>query len=77
MNKQRRKEIEKVLAVLESLKNTIEELTSEEQEYADGMPENLQQSVKAEAANEAIGNMEDAGNSISDSIDYLQAVLDA
>lgn len=50
MNKIRRKELQSVIDQLEELKDSLETLMSEEEEYRDNMPENLQGSVRYEAA---------------------------
>jgi len=49
MNKIRRKELQSILDQLEVLKDSLETLMSEEEEYCDIMPENLQGSVRYEA----------------------------
>ena len=38
----------------------LNEVMEEEQEYLDNMPENLQDSEKAETANEAVENLQEA-----------------
>ena len=38
----------------------LNEVMEEEQEYIDNMPENLQDSEKAETANEAVENLQEA-----------------
>lgn len=73
MNKDRRKEIQNLIsrmAELESLrdelKEAIEAVRDEEQEYYDNMPEGLQGSDRGYAAEEAISNLEDAINQLED-----------
>ena len=60
MNKYRRKELSTLLSTLEEVKDTLETLKEEEEEYRDNMPENLWGSERYEKAEEAISNMEDA-----------------
>ena len=71
MNKQRRKEIEALLERAEILKTDIETIRDEEQEYFEGMPENLHGSEKHERAEEAVALIEeavDAFNTINDAL---------
>ena len=60
MNNQRRKEIQAVLDELAALRSRVEDLQSEEQDYFDNMPENLQQSERGEKAEQAASRLEDA-----------------
>lgn len=60
MNNQRRKEIADVLNELAALRSRVEDLQSEEQDYFDNMPENLQQSERGEKAEQAASRLEDA-----------------
>ena len=48
-----------------------EDIMSEEEDYRDNMPENLQGSMKYDAAEEAIDNMQDAIDSLEEAIDSL------
>ncbi|WP_198927601.1 hypothetical protein G6L26_008635 [Agrobacterium radiobacter] len=67
MNKARRKSLRKLLdqirpieAVIEELKYDIEVLRDEEDEYLAAMPSSIGESARGEAANAAIGALEDA-----------------
>ena len=73
MNKDRRKEIQDIInrmAELESLrdelKEAIEAVRDEEQEYYDNMPEGLQGSDRGYAAEEAISNLDEAISALED-----------
>ena len=75
MNNVRRKNIEKVIGMISDARSLLEELMSEEEEYRDNMPENLQGSERYEKADEAcyameeaIGNMEDIESSLEEVI---------
>lgn len=66
MNKVRRKQIDDVLKNINSLQNmldelqqSIEEIKDDEQDYLDNIPENLQNSERYEAAENALCNLED------------------
>ncbi|QKY79297.1 hypothetical protein SEA_BLAGE_54 [Microbacterium phage Blage] len=84
MNNQRRKEIQEVinkLADLDALRNEIKEeierIRDEEQEYYDNMPEGLQQSDRGYKAEEAASQLDDAAQQLEDlDIDGLTSNLD-
>ena len=79
MNKQRRKNIneiipriETLMQELEYLKEDVDTILSEEQEYLDNIPENLQGSERYEIAESAISNLEDSMDQIDDAIAALE-----
>ncbi|USL89073.1 hypothetical protein SEA_KANNH_53 [Microbacterium phage KannH] len=84
MNNQRRKEIQEVinkLADLDALRNEIKEeierIRDEEQEYYDNMPEGLQQSDRGYKAEEAASQLDDAAQQLDGlDIDGLTSNLD-
>lgn len=76
MNKERRAEIQDVLktldnitAELEDLQSSIENIKDEEQEYLDNIPENLQESDRYHKSEEAIENLENACDTIEDTVE--------
>ena len=75
MNKARRKEIEKIITKLCELSEDLEALREEEQEYYDNMPEAIQQGVKGERAEEIIGNIADAQESIDAAVYALESAI--
>ena len=72
MNKHRRKAIDEIISKLESLKEEIEFIREEEQEYIDNMPESLQGSEKASAAEASVGDLDYAETAILDCIEQLE-----
>jgi hypothetical protein len=79
MNKMRRKELmewvrkaEDWAAQGEELKSGLENICSDEQEYFDNMPENLQGSQRGMDAEEAIGAMNDAIESMNNAIEAAE-----
>ena len=78
MNKKRRKRISNVIneinlakkhrdllkTRLEEIKNELENILYEEEDYFDNMPENLQGSIRGEDAEEAIDYLTDAIDSL-------------
>lgn len=71
MNKQRRKEIEKVMVALSVLQGDVERMMDEECEYRDNMPENLQYSERYELADMACDNLDEAIRAIEEAVEYL------
>ena len=76
MNKNRRNELrnwikkaEDWAAHGEELKSELENICSDEQDYFDNMPENLQGSMRGMDAEEAIDAMNDAISSMGDAIE--------
>lgn len=71
MNKTRRKAIQDVIARLETLRDEVESLLNEEQDYYDNMPESFQNGDKGSAASDAISYMESASGYIDNAIEEL------
>jgi t-SNARE complex subunit (syntaxin) len=76
MNNQRRKEIAAIvkrladLATLrDELRDDIDTLISEEQDYLDAMPESLQNGDKGERAQSAVDNLQQAYDAL-DALDF-------
>ena len=74
MNNTRRKSIQKIINGITALKEDLETLLDEEQEYLDNMPDNLQESERAEVAPDAIDNMETAIDNLDECVDTLGEV---
>lgn len=72
MNPQRRKQIARISGDLKGLKDEIEELGEEEQEYFDNMPENLQEGERGQAAKDAIALIEQSGIGVDDVMNALE-----
>ena len=76
MNKTRRKLLESVIDKLTDTKNDIETIADEEREAYDNLPENLQNTAKAEAMDYNADTLYQACDDIDDIIGELEAVLD-
>lgn len=72
MNKQRRKDIDTIIQNLEGIREQIQMVLEEEQEYLDNIPENLQNSDRYETAETAVQELEEADGSIDDIIEHLE-----
>lgn len=75
MNAARRKAIRNIAETLESLRDQIEELSAENQEYYDNMPESLRGGDKGEAAQSAIEALGSARDSTDDAIRFLSEAV--
>jgi len=79
MNNDKRKRIDEATALIEEARSIvegarviIEEVTQEESEAYENMPENLQYSERGELIQEAINNLEYADNSFDELLGYLE-----
>lgn len=70
MNKNRRKEIREQIKSLEIIKGKLESILSDEENYFENMPENLQGSMRGEQSEEVIDIMYEV-------IDTLQSVCES
>ena len=59
MNKARRKDLTRVIALIEEARGILETVKDEEQEALDNMPEGLQQSERGETMEQYICTMEE------------------
>lgn len=71
MNNARRKEIDKLTAQIEEIKEAIEALRDEEQEAFDNMPESLQYGERGEKMQSAIDALEYAADDLQECLDHL------
>jgi hypothetical protein len=71
MNKQRRKQIEKAIALMQEALDILENVKDDEQEAFDNMPEGLQGSEKGELMEEIIGYLEDSYENLETAIEDL------
>ena len=73
MNNARRKQIDKAIAILYTANEMIENIRSDEEEYMDNMPENLQGSMRYSDAEDACSHLEDAISWVESAIEDLEA----
>ena len=71
MNNARRKELSKVINMLNEAKDVLEDVLYEEQDVFDNMPENLKFSMKGQDMENAVARLEDALNDVEDAIDCI------
>ena len=72
MNKARREQIQNVIDALLDIKDSIDNICSDEQEYYDNMPDGIRDSERGEQAQSAISALESAGEAIDDVIPGLE-----
>ena len=75
MNKNRRQLLKSGVKRLEDLKGNLEEILSEEEEYFDMMPENLQGSINGMNSEEAIDKMNDAIVCLEEAAEAVEEIL--
>ena len=73
MNNARRKLIAVIAEQIADLRETLEEIDDEEEEYYEAIPKNLQNSAMAEKSEEAQENLDCAISSLAECADYLEA----
>lgn len=76
MNKDRRARIQALIKKLEDIKEDIDFIKDEEQEYYDNMPESIQAGEKGDKAQEAVDNLDYACSQIDEVIEYLEGALE-
>ena len=76
MNRVRRKNLQGIIDQLVELKGSLEDLQTEEEEYRDNMPENLQGSERYEQADDACSNLSDAVDNLDEVISSIEAAIE-
>lgn len=72
MNKQRRSKVDAVIDKLRDIQEEINDILSEEEEYRDNIPENLQGSERYENADNNCSNLQSAADQVDEVISYLE-----
>lgn len=75
MNKARRKELYRIICLIDEARERLELVRDEEQEAFDNMPEGLQMSERGEQMEEYIGIIEEMLDSLD--TDELQEIVEA
>lgn len=76
MNNERRKEIDKARALLEEAKEILDQCASDERDYYDNMPENMQSGEKGQKAEEAADALEEASGEIDNILGNLDTATE-
>ena len=77
MNNTRRKELTKLTEKLSALVEEIQIVLDDEQDYFDNIPENLAYSSTAERSEEAISELEDSIEYLTNCIDSIDNAINA
>ena len=72
MNKERRKQIDEAISKANDLKDEIESILNDEEEYKDNMPENLQASAKYEKAEAACESLQTVVDALEEAVSNLE-----
>lgn len=72
VNNVRRKHVDDVIEKLRNIQEEINDILSEEEEYRDNIPENLQGSEKYENAENNCSNLQSAADQVDEVISYLE-----
>lgn len=72
MNNNRRKQISALLAQLNEIRDSVEQLQGEEQEGFDNLPEGLQQSEKGHSMEQAAEQLGSALESVDEALQALE-----
>lgn len=75
MNNKRRQQLRKLIERMEAVKNELESILSDEEEYFDTMPENLQGSTNGMNSEEAIEKMNDAVTCIEEAVESIEEII--
>ncbi len=76
MNKVRRKTLNEIYDKLANLRDLLDEVKGEEEEYRDNMPENLQNSERYYTAEDACDNLDNAISSLEEALDYVESAAE-
>ena len=76
MNSQRRKKLKALREELDGIRSRLEELTQEEQDALDAMPEAFRDGEKGEKAADSIGALEDALANVESAGDDLERAME-
>ena len=75
MNKERRKQIDKIRNEIEKIKSNLEDVKIDEEITFSSMPENLQYSMRGETSQDAINSMDCAIENLQSAIDNLDEII--
>ena len=75
MNKNRRQQLRKWIEKIDVIKSELELILSDEEEYFDSMPENLQGGSNGMNSEEAIDKMNEAIESIEEAVESIEEII--
>ena len=75
MNNERRKHIRELQVRIEDITNDLDAIASDEEDYLNNMPENLQGSERSEQSEAAVDALKEASEAISSASSDLDDIL--
>jgi len=75
MNNKRRKNLNNLIKKTQELKDILEALKDEEEEYKENIPENLQNSERYNISENACDNLDYAMDSFDEIISYIECAV--
>lgn len=72
MNRERRKEIDKVIGQINAALEAVEDIKSDEEDCYESLPEGIQDGEKGEAMTEAIDCLEQAIANLEEAVEQLE-----
>ena len=72
MNKIRRKQLDEIISKIGEVRDELESIMNDEEEYRDNMPENLQGSERYEISDNACSEMQAALDSLEEAISSVE-----
>lgn len=75
MNNKRRQQLKEWIKSMEQKKRELERILSDEEDYFDMMPENLQSSMNGMNSEEAIDKMNDAVVCIEEAVEAIEEII--
>lgn len=76
MNRERRKALQAIVDQLETLQMQLEEIQTEEEDYRDNFPENLQSGARYERTEEICESLSDAVSSLEDATSSIEEAIE-
>jgi len=74
MNAKRRKQLSEIIFTLGNLRDQIDDITSDEVDYCDSIPESMYSRI--EKSTDGVDNLNDALSSLDDSIDSITEAIE-
>lgn len=76
MNKSRRESLSTISEELESIKSRLEDVSDEEREAYDNLPENLQYSSRGESMQYGLDELIEAAENLDSTIEHINNVIE-
>lgn len=75
MNKDRRKRIRSVIQTIQNCADIVDNIRDEEETAMDNLPENIQESDRYTAMEDAVAYLEEAGEALSEAIQNMEGAI--